>query len=302
MQNFRFDPGEVAARLDRQGRLAITVAGAWHRAILWEVPLLAIVNALHGRLLEVGWNRRGQAERLRAKSRTLLRAGCRFADFGTARRRDFQAQDLAVRILRDNPGFLGTSNVHLAAAYDVPAVGTMAHEWIMAHRDGRPAARQPRRPGGMGGVYPDCPGTALTDTYTTAAFFADFDARLARLYDGLRQDSGSPFDFADRAIEHYRRLGVDPASKTIVFSDGLTPEAAAKIRQHCGGRVGCAFGIGTNLTNDFPGFQPLNIVLKLTALDGRPAVKLTDDPGKASGPADALRAGPAETFRSVAPE
>ena len=275
------------------------MTGAWHRAILWEVPLLAIVSELHGRLLDVGWNRRGQAARLREKSRTLLRAGCRFADFGTRRRRDFQAQNLAVRILRDNPGFLGTSNVHLARRYDVPAVGTMAHEWIMAH-------------GAMGGlrhanrfaldawarVYPNRPGTALTDTYTTAAFFADFDARLARLYDGLRQDSGSPLDFADRAIEHYRKLGVDPASKTIVFSDGLTPESAAKIREHCAGGVGCSFGIGTNLTNDFPGFPPLNIVLKLTAIDGRPAVKLTDDPGKASGPADALRAA-RETFRSA---
>ena len=145
------------------------------------------------------------------------------------------------------------------------------------------------------GVYPEKPGTALTDTYTTAAFFADFDARLARLYDGLRQDSGSPFDFVDRAIEHYRKLGVDPASKTIVFSDGLTPDSAAKIRRHCGGRIGAAFGIGTNLTNDFPGAEPLNIVIKLTALDGRPAVKLTDDPAKASGCADALRGGQ-ETF------
>ena len=109
------------------------MAGAWHRAILWEVPLLAIVSELHGRLLDVGWSRRGQAERLREKGRTLLRAGCRFADFGTRRRRDFQAQNLAVRILRDNPGFLGTSNVHLARRHDVPAVGTMGHEWIMAH-------------------------------------------------------------------------------------------------------------------------------------------------------------------------
>ena len=144
-------------------------------------------------------------------------------------------------------------------------------------------------------MYPGNPGTALTDTYTTAAFFADFDAPLARLYGGLRQDSGSPFDFADRAIEHYRKLGVDPASKTIVFSDGLTPQSAAKIRQHCDGRIGCSFGIGTNLTNDFPGAKPLNIVLKLTAIGDRTVVKLTDDPGKASGPADALRA-TRETF------
>ncbi len=144
-------------------------------------------------------------------------------------------------------------------------------------------------------MYPEKPGTALTDTYTTAAFFADFDAPLARLYDGVRQDSGSPLDFADRAIEHYRKLGVDPASKTIVFSDGLTPESAAKIRQHCAGRIAAAFGIGTNLTNDFPGGKPLDVVIKLTLLDGRQVAKLTDDPGKASGGADALRAA-RETF------
>lgn len=296
LQDYRFDPSQLDARLDAQGRLSIVVAGAWHRAILWEVPLLAIVSELHGRLLDVGWNSRGQAKRLREKSETLLRGGCRFADFGTRRRRDFQAQDRAVRILRGNPGFLGTSNVHLARRYDAPAVGTMGHEWIMAHgalcglKHANRFALE-----AWAGVYPEKPGTALTDTYTTAAFFADFDARLARLYDSLRQDSGSPFDFVDRAIEHYRKLGVDPASKTIVFSDGLTPDSAAKIRRHCGGRIGAAFGIGTNLTNDFPGAEPLNIVIKLTALDGRPAVKLTDDPAKASGCADALRAA-RETF------
>ena len=194
LQNYRFDPGEIDARLDAQGRLSLAVAGAWHRAILWEVPLLAIVSELHGRLLDVGWSRAGQAERLREKGDTLLRADCRFADFGTRRRRDFQAEDLAVRILRDYPVFLGTSNVHLAQRYHVPPVGTMGHEWIMAaQRARRPAARQSLRPGGLGRAYPNNPGTALTDTYTTAAFFADFDARLARLYDGLRQDSGSPF-------------------------------------------------------------------------------------------------------------
>ncbi len=290
LENYRYDPCEVDARMDDGGGLSIEIRGPWHRTILWEVPLLAIVSQLHGSYVDTDWTSDGQLEKIEAKSGTLRRAGCVFADFGTRRRRNHATQDLVVGALRDNPGFVGTSNVHLAHVHRLRPIGTMAHEWIMAHsilsglrHANRFALEAWCR------VYNALLGIALTDTYTTGAFFDDFDTYYARLYDGVRQDSGCPLEFTDRTIEHYRKLRIDPTIKTIVFSDGLTPESAVRLNEHCADRIRCSFGIGTNLTNDFEGSGALNIVIKLTSVDGVPVVKLTDDPSKATGRADALR-------------
>jgi len=291
LEDYRYDPSEVDARLDDQGGLSIAIRGSWQRAILWEVPLLALVSELYGRHVDAHWNGDGQAEKIAAKSSILQRAGCVFADFGTRRRRSYATQELVVGGLCGDPGFVGTSNVHLAQVYQLKPIGTMAHEWIMAHsvlgglrHANRFALEAWYR------VYHGQLGIALTDTYTSRAFFDDFDAHYAGLYDGVRQDSGCPFEFADLAVAHYRKLGIDPTTKTIVFSDGLTPELAARLSAHCQGRIRCSFGIGTNLTNDFEGSAALNIVIKLTSVDGIPVVKLTDDPAKASGQPNALRA------------
>jgi nicotinate phosphoribosyltransferase len=290
LEDYRYDPSEVETRLDDQGGLSIVIRGSWQRAILWEVPLLALVSELYGRHLDAHWTSDGQAEKIAAKSSMLRRAGCVFADFGTRRRRSYTTQALVVGALRANPGFMGTSNVHLAQVYQLKPVGTMAHEWIMAHsvlgglRHANRFALE-----AWYHVYRGQLGIALTDTYTSRAFFDDFDAHYAGLYDGLRQDSGCPFEFTDLAVAHYRKLGIDPTTKTIVFSDGLTPELAARLKAHCQGRIRCSFGIGTNLTNDFEGSAALNIVIKLTSVNGIPVVKLTDDPAKASGRTDELR-------------
>jgi nicotinate phosphoribosyltransferase len=291
LEDYRYDPSEVEARLDDQGSLSIVIRGLWQRTILWEVPLLALVSELYGRHVDTHWTNNGQAEKIAAKSSVLREAGCAFADFGTRRRRSYATQALVVGALRDNPGFLGTSNVHLAQVYQAKPIGTMAHEWIMAHsvlgglrHANRFALEAWYR------VYHGQLGIALTDTYTSRAFFDDFNAHYAGLYDGLRQDSGCPFEFADLAIEHYRKLGIDPTTKSIVFSDGLTPELAVRLKTHCQGRIRCTFGIGTNLTNDFEGSPALNIVIKLTSVDGIPVAKLTDDPAKASGQPDAILA------------
>ena len=290
LQNYRFDPSEVTAGVDQQGKLSIAVCGPWHRTILWEVPLLALVSELDGLLLDANWSSRGQREKIREKGRLLGEAGVVFADFGTRRRRSYAVQDLIVQELISNPGFLGTSNVHLAHKHGTRPIGTMAHEWIMAHSV-LAGLRHANRFAldAWARIYRGELGIALTDTYGTPAFFEDFDGRLARLYDGVRQDSGDPQAFADRTIEHYRKLGIDPMAKTIVFSDGVTPPLAVELARHCRGRIGASFGIGTNLTNDFEGSPPLDIVIKLVALNGSPVVKLTDDPGKATGTAEALR-------------
>jgi len=290
LRNYRFHPDEVEMRLEDQGELSVAISGPWHRTILWEVPLLATISELHGRHVDTAWSDEGQVERIRQKSATLRRAGCPFADFGTRRRRNYPAQRRAVEGFRDHPGFLGTSNVHFTQRYDLTPIGTMAHEWIMAHsvlsglRHANRFALE-----AWAKVYGGRLGIALTDTYGSEAFFGDFDAYFARLYDGVRQDSGCPFDFTEHAIGHYRHLGIDPAAKTIVFSDGLTADSAAELKRHCGDRIRCAFGIGTNLTNDFPPSKALDIVIKLAAIDGVPVVKLTDHPAKATGDRDALR-------------
>ena len=208
-----------------------------------------------------------------------------------------------VRVLSDNPGFLGTSNVHLAHAHDVQPVGTMAHEWIMAHSTlaglrhaNRFALKAWRK------VYRGQLAIALTDTYTSEVFFRDFDFYYARVYDGVRQDSGPPLEFADQVVAHYKKLRIDPATKTIIFSDGLNAETAVRLKNHCGARIRCAFGIGTNLTNDFERSEALNIVIKLVGIDGVPVVKLTDDPAKATGPPDAIRAAKRALFGVPASE
>ncbi len=290
LQNYRFDPQEVQAELDATGRLAVTIRGPWHRTTLWEVPLLAAISELYFRHVRTDWNHDGQLAKIRGKSELLRQAGCTFVDFGTRRRRDYATQELVVGALRGRPGFAGSSNVHFARVYDVKPVGTIPHEFIMAQsafaglRHANRFALQ-----AWAECYRGQMGIALTDTYGSAAFFADFDGYFARLYDGLRQDSGDPRAFVETALRHYQALGVDPRSKTIVFSDSLTPELAVELKRACADRTGCSFGIGTNLTNDFAGSPPLNIVIKPTEIDGMPVVKLTDDPAKASGDPDALR-------------
>jgi len=143
-------------------------------------------------------------------------------------------------------------------------------------------------------VYQGDLGIALTDTFTTENFFNNFNKKHAKLFDGLRHDSGNPLVFADRAVEHYKKLGIDPLSKTLVFSDGLDVEAVERIQNYCAGRIKTSYGIGTNLTNDV-GVTPLNMVIKMTAADPDgvghmiPTVKLSDVPGKETGNPEALK-------------
>jgi nicotinate phosphoribosyltransferase len=135
-------------------------------------------------------------------------------------------------------------------------------------------------------VYGGSLGIALSDTYTTDSFLKSFDMRLAKLFDGVRQDSGDPFEFADKAIEHYKKMGIDPMSKVIVFSDSLNIEKAVAIKEYCVGKIKSSFGIGTHLTNDV-GVKPMNIVIKLSGVKVNdeliPCIKLSDDKGKNMG-------------------
>jgi len=297
LRNYRFDPSELfALTADDEGDLRIIIKGPWHRAILWEVPLMALISECYFTADEnyKNWNRDGQDVKAQRKCGILQGGGCTFADFGTRRRRDYSAQDVVVgEFVRSGyKGFVGTSNVHLAQKHNTKPIGTMAHEWIQAHAilSGlRHANRYALE--AWSRVYDGSLGVALTDTFGTPAFFADFQGLLAHTFDGVRHDSADPFKFADQVVEHYSGLRIPPSTKTIVFSDSLNSELAVKIQKHCDTLgINCSFGIGTHFSNDFGGsLKALNMVLKLIAINGEPVVKLSDDRGKEIGDPDALR-------------
>ena len=172
----------------------------------------------------------------------------------------------------------------------VPCVGTMAHEYIMgisalrslnyANREALKLWRE---------YYKSSLMIALTDTYGTDAFLKDFDEDLANHYTGVRHDSGSPDIFTNKILRHYENLGIDPKTKTIVYSDSLDVNEAIRLQNYFGEKINIRFGIGTHFTNDFEGSKPLNMVIKLASVDGFPVVKLSDNPTKASGDAEAVR-------------
>lgn len=289
LMNYRFDPSEVQWRVVDQ-ELQLRIRGLWERTILWEVPLMALISELYFRHCDKVWlfDSQEQIDKLNAKGTALN--GLNFTDFGTRRRRSYNTQDLVVNLLREYPMFTGTSNVHLAHKYSIKPLGTMAHEWIMgisALEGLRHANRHAMRI--WQEVYKGNLGTALTDTFGSDVFFADFDGSLARLFDGVRHDSGCPFEYTDKVIRHYKSLRIDPTTKTIIFSDGLNVETAVAIAKHIGNRIRFSFGIGTNFTNDFGDSKPLNMVIKLSKCNDVCVVKLSDTPSKSIGDSDALR-------------
>jgi len=291
LASYRYNPSEVVVHLtEPDNNLSVMIKGRWWSTILWEVKLLAIISELYFRMIDTKWNMNVQEYRIEQKRQQLSNHGCLFADFGTRRRRSFEAQRTVVEGLVGRSGFVGTSNVYLAQKYNARAVGTMAHEWIMAHsvlqglRNANRFAMD-----AWTKVYRGSLGIALTDTYGTDAFFKDFDVYLAKLFDGVRQDSGDPFAFIDKVVQHYNLLGIDPMTKTIVFSDSLNPELACRIAAACKGKIRCSFGIGTNFTNDFGGSPALNMVIKMRGMNNAPVCKLSDDPSKATGDSDAIR-------------
>lgn len=295
LQHYRYDPSEVVYSLEDDGRFNLSVRGPWHRTILWEVPLMALISECYFRHCDNSWEEQDWINKQTAladeKGRRLNEAGCRWADFGTRRRRNWNVQNIVVNQMKVYEGFTGTSNVWLALEHGVAPIGTMAHEWpmgISALEGLRYANRIALYK--WNDVYQGNLGIALTDTYTTDRFFLDdFDSVLARIYDGVRQDSDCPFKFTDKAFDFYNRMNIPPKSKASVFSDSLNVDKAIKIQEYAQEKLNPLFGIGTHLTNDFEGSHALNMVIKLWSVNGIPVVKLSDDPGKAQGDPDAVR-------------
>lgn len=277
----------VIAEGEEEGEISIEIKGSWLHTILFEIPVLAIVNEVYFRNefkdLDLSEGRR----RLQQKIDLILGAtdipSFKFADYGTRRRFSKVWHDEVVKTLVDKlPGhFVGTSNVLLAKKYKTLPLGTMAHEYLQACQALGPRLRDSQvfALEKWANEYRGDLGIALSDVYGLNAFLRDFDMFFCKLFDGARHDSGDPFEWGERLLKHYESNRVDPRMKTLVFSDGLNFNLALDIARRFDGRCKTSFGIGTNLTNDV-GVTPLQIVLKMVRCNGQPVAKVSDEPGK----------------------
>ena len=271
--------------------LSIETKGTWLNTSMYEIPTLAIVNEVYFRMAyDYDKLMDSFKERLDTKIAKLENGDydlAAFSEFGMRRRLSGEAQDLAVKRLKDantgNSVFVGTSNVYLAKKYNIKAVGTMAHEWIMCVGQGNhkhnPAYSNWYALDAWVKEYGVLNGTALTDAITTDCFLKDFQLTYSTLFSGVRHDSGSPFEWGDKMIAHYNSLGIDPKTKTLLFSDSLDFERATEIKRYFDGKAKIAFGIGTFIANDTDA-PALNIVMKTTACNGMDVAKLSDVEGK----------------------
>ncbi|MBN2610030.1 MAG: nicotinate phosphoribosyltransferase [Bacteroidales bacterium] len=288
LKGYRFNPEEVKINQDG-GILDVEVTGLWYRTVLWEVPVMAIISELYFKMTGQGPD--NYETKATTKAREFAKIGAEISEFGTRRRFSFEVQNRVVELFKENAGkyLNGTSNVFLAMKHNLTPIGTHPHEWFMYHganfgyRMANALALE-----NWVDVYEGSLGIALTDTYTTDNFFECFKTKYAKLFDGVRWDSGDAPDFTNKAIAHYNSMRIDPKSKTIVYSDALDIEKVKEIKKFVNNRIHDVYGIGTYLTNDV-GVQPLNMVIKLYKvkpcgyMNFIPAVKLSDVKGKHTG-------------------
>ena len=282
---------EFTITTDAPCGLSIEAAGTWLNTTMYEIPILAIVNEVYFRmaydydeLLEQFKTRLSQKVEMLEKNKYRLNT---FSEFGLRRRLSAQAQEIAVEALTNlkdtDSKFIGTSNVYLAKKYNLKPIGTMAHEWIMCTGQGNqkhnPAYSNWYALDAWVKEYGILNGIALTDTITTDCFLRDFQLTYATLFSGVRHDSGDPYEWGEKMIAHYKKLGIDPGTKTLLFSDSLDFEKATQIYDHFKDKVQVAFGIGTFISND-TNVPALNIVMKTTKCNGMDVAKISDIAGK----------------------
>ena len=287
----RYEDFEITTNADCG--LSIETFGTWLNTSMYEIPVLAIVNEVYFRMAyNYGVLLDSFKLRLEDKIKMLTDGTYKigtFSEFGLRRRLSAEAQELAVKELCEhNKDYVdsycvGTSNVYLAKKYGVTPVGTMAHEWIMCVGQGNhkhnPAYSNWYALDAWVKEYGILNGTALTDAITTDCFLRDFQLTYATLFSGVRHDSGDPYEWGDKMIEHYKNLGIDARNKTLLFSDSLDFERANNLYKYFKDKSKVAFGIGTYISNDTL-VPPLNIVMKTTACNGMDVAKISDTPGK----------------------
>ena len=311
LESFRFPPYHLEVKGDQY---ELTFEGPWIETTMWEIPALAVVMELYSRSVTQGM---GKFELQVLYARAMTRVwekiehlrrldNLRIADFGTRRRHGFLWQDWCVQAMQEGLGqaFLGTSNCLIAMRREVEAIGTNAHELPMVYaaiaRSEAELASAPYEV--LADWQDDYEGNLrviLPDTYGTRGFLANAPGWINH-WTGVRVDSGDPFEGAEMAIDWWRARGENPAEKLAIFSDGLDVDLIQALHARFNGRIRVGFGWGTLLTNDFRGLDasgrldPFSIVCKVLSADGNAAVKLSDNPTKAVGPADEI-----ERYRRV---
>ena len=299
---FRLNEKYITVTALPSGEIDITITGPWLHTILFEIPVLAIVNEVYFRNTQKVPNFVEGRRRLDQKILQLQGEGLeelKIADYGTRRRFSRAWHEEVLRVLcarlggdEKRPGssyapaqLAGTSNVLFAMKLGLKPLGTMAHEYLQACQALGPRLRDSQVFGFecWAREYRGDLGIALSDVYGMSAFLRDFDLYFCKLFDGARHDSGDPFAWGERLLAHYKANRVDPLTKVLIFSDALTIPRTIELYKRFSGRCQLAFGIGTNLTNDLgdpPEHVPLQIVIKMTRCNGQPVAKLSDAPGK----------------------
>lgn len=290
LKGYRFNPAEVDISQDQEGHLSITVRGKWFSTIMWEMPLLSCISELMHILRgdTEKYDEKNERERARKKAAQIVSSGIKLGDMGTRRRFSFAHQDAILDEMKDS--LTGTSNVWFAMKYNTLPLGTMSHQLISFEENvsgifecNFNVMKK------FSDVYDGDNGIYLYDCFGDRVFFSNLSKRMAMMYKGLRVDSGDEFEQTEKIIGKYRSLGIDPATKQVVFSDGLDIDKAIKIHLFCDGRVQDSYGIGTFLTCDVENCNPMNIVIKLTRCritelrEWHDCVKLSCTKGKTLG-------------------
>ncbi|MCQ2180528.1 MAG: nicotinate phosphoribosyltransferase [Bacteroidales bacterium] len=275
LKGYRFNPSEVSIDQDEAGYLSITVKGKWFSTIMWEMPLLSTISEL-SHILKGDMERYDaslERERAAAKTRQILEGGLILGDMGTRRRFSYDHQEMVIAVMKEVyesrhnwPGkFTGTSNVWLAMKYGLLPLGTMSHQLISFEENVSGVFEcNYNVMKKFSDVYDGDNGIFLYDCFGDKVFFSNLSKRMAMMYKGLRVDSGDEFEQTEKIISKYRELGIDPATKQVVYSNGLDIGKAIEIHNYCNGRVQDSYGVGTFLTCDVVGCEPMNIVVKLT--------------------------------------
>ena len=315
LRGFRFNPSEVNISQDEEGHLNILIRGKWFSTIVWEMVLLQCISELMHILLGdmEHYDAKLEEDRTRAKAERALKNGLVISDFGSRRRFSFDHQDMVVRVFKevseqggwtDEAGefhkwtgaFPGTSNVYFAMKHDITPIGTMSHQLIEFEENvsglfecNFNVMRK------FSDVYDGDNGIFLYDCFGDKVFFNNLSKRMAMMYKGLRVDSGMEEEQLEKIIAKYESLGINPATKQVVYSNGLNIDRAIELHKFTAGRMQDSYGIGTHLTCDITDVKPMNIVVKLTKMritelrEWHDCVKLSCDKGKTLGNPDKCR-------------
>lgn len=299
LRGYRFNPAEVEITQDEEGHLSILIRGKWFSTIMWEMPILSCISELtHILNGDVDrYNLEREKAKALEKSNRIFSEGLVFGDMGTRRRFSYDHQKMVLEVMRDTyhlhkwPGvFTGTSNVWFAYELGLKPLGTLSHQIISfeeivsgVFECNYNVMKK------FSDVYDGNNGIYLYDCFGDDVFFKNLSKRMAMMYSGLRIDSGVEEEQIEKIIEKYHQLGIDPASKQVVFSNGLNVERCIEIHNYCAGRVKDSYGVGTHITCDIDGAKPSNIVVKLTKgritelREWHNCIKLSCDKGKTLG-------------------